>query len=65
VFRYNDSEDFSDFIDSVRWSGTYTESRVDFRDLAYFASEREQVNHALAFSGRFSGTVSRFKGKDV
>ncbi|MFN5355417.1 MAG: translocation/assembly module TamB domain-containing protein [Bacteroidota bacterium] len=65
VFRYNGPDDFSEFIDSVRWSGSFIESRVDFRDLAYFAPEVEQVNHAIGFSGRFSGTVSRFKGKDV
>lgn len=65
AFQYEDFTAFQKFLSDVRWKARFESSRVDFRDLAFFASELEQLNQHLTLSGRFSGNVERFKGRDV
>lgn len=65
TFQYDDFGSFQQFLSDVRWKARFEQTRVDFRDLAFFASELQQLNKSLTLSGRFSGTVERFKGKDV
>lgn len=65
TFLYDDFNAFQSFLSDVRWKARFESSVVDFRDLSFFASELEQLNKSLTISGRFSGNVERFKGKDV
>ena len=37
-FEYDDISKFDDFIDSVRWVGNFNDSKVSFRDIAYFTT---------------------------
>lgn len=65
TFLYDDFSAFQSFLSDVRWKARFESSIVDFRDLSFFASELEQLNKSLTLSGRFTGNVERFKGKDV
>ena len=40
-------------------------SRIDFRDIAYFAPELEGVDYPIRLSGRVRGTVSELKGRGL
>ncbi len=64
-FDFNGMEDFEDFISKVKWTATFDKSKVDFTDLAFFASELNHLNRNLELKGYVSGTVDRFKGKNL
>ncbi|MBK9639021.1 MAG: hypothetical protein IPO63_14980 [Bacteroidetes bacterium] len=65
VFDFNDMDDFQNFIADVRWKGDFEKSTVDFFDLSFFAKELAYINSRQNFRRNFSGTVDRFKGKNV
>lgn len=64
-FAFNTMEDFEEFITKVNCKGDFTKSYIDFRDLAYFARELNNLNRGLTFQGNVRGTVDRFKGKNI
>lgn len=64
-FDYSDMDDFQEFITNVRWKSDFAKSKIHFGDLTYFASELSNLNRGVEVSGKFSGTVDRFKGKQV
>ncbi|MBK7963890.1 MAG: translocation/assembly module TamB domain-containing protein [Bacteroidetes bacterium] len=64
-FDFDDLDDFENFIKNVRWKGDFNTSKVDFYDLSFFAKELSNINRSVNFKGNFSGTVDRFKGKNV
>ncbi|MBL7924297.1 MAG: translocation/assembly module TamB domain-containing protein [Bacteroidia bacterium] len=64
-FNFKDMEDFQSFVTNVHWKGDFTDSKVDFADLSFFASELDHLNRSILLKGSFSGTVDRFKGKGV
>lgn len=64
-FDYTDMDDFQEFITDVRWKGDFKKSKIYFGDLTFFASELSNLNRRIELSGKFSGTVDRFKGKQV
>jgi TamB, inner membrane protein subunit of TAM complex len=65
VFNFNDMEDFENFIEDVKWKGDFNKSKIDFYDLSFFAKELMNINRSITLQGNFSGTVDRFKGKNV
>ncbi|MEY4593953.1 MAG: hypothetical protein RIQ47_363, partial [Bacteroidota bacterium] len=62
---YNEWEDFDDFITKVKWSGAFHPSKVDFRDIAYFATDLEGLHRTIELEGNFKGTVDKFKGRNA
>jgi len=64
-FDYDHFSDFEDFIEKVRWKGDFTESKLSFTDLQYFAEELFHIDRTIVFSGSARGTVDRFKVKDL
>lgn len=64
-FNFNEIDDFTEFITNVRCRGDFAKSYIDFRDLTYFAQELRNVNRGLSLKGKVSGTVERFKGKNI
>lgn len=65
VFNFNSMDDFDNFIEDVRWKGDFQKSKVDFYDLSFFAKELTNINRSIDLQGNFSGTVDRFKGRNV
>jgi len=65
AFSFDDFSAFNDFITDVRWKGTFRKSRVYFGDLAFFAPELRHLDRTIGLSGTFSGTVDRFKGRNI
>lgn len=65
VFGFDDFTAFNDFITDVRWKGTFRNSRLYFGDLSFFAPELRNLDRTIGLSGTFSGTVERFKGRNV
>lgn len=63
--NYDSIADFEEFITNVRCKAQFRSSRIDFRDLSFFADELRNLNRALNFSGKVSGTVARFKARDM
>lgn len=65
IFDFNDIKDFENFIEDVRWKGDFEKSKVDFYDLSFFTKELTNINRSIDLQGNFSGTVDRFKGRNV
>lgn len=63
--NYADWEDFSDFIERVKWKGSFNPSVVSFQDIAYFATDLEGLNRAIEIEGDYKGSVDKFKGKNA
>ena len=64
-FDFNKIKDFEKFITDVRWKGQFRKSKIDFGDLAYFAKELDSLNRKIELKGDVSGTVDRFKGRNI
>ena len=64
-FTTNNWAAYDDFVDSVHMKLDLDSSRLQFSDIAYFAPELEGIDLPLDVKGRFRGTVSELKGRDV
>lgn len=56
---------FRNFIDDVKMSLSLEKSLVSTSDLRYFAPIPEGLNESLTLSGKFTGTVSELRGRNV
>jgi len=65
IFSYSKFADFSDFITKVHVEASASDTRIDSRDIAYFAPSVNQIKFNVGLSGHVSGTVNRFSGKDI
>lgn len=66
AFRYNDWEDYQDFIDSVEINGMLLEgTKIHFKDIAYFAKELNGLDKEVVLYGKMDGTVKDFKGQSL
>ncbi len=64
-FDFDSIDDFQDFISKVRCKADFEKSKVSFSDLAYFASELIGLKKTVSLKGSASGTVERFKAKNI
>lgn len=65
AMRYDTFDDMSDFIESIRLEGNFTDAIVHSDDIAYFAPELANWNTRISLSGRATGTISNLEGKKV
>ncbi len=65
AMRYDTFDDMSDFIDSIRLDGNFTDAVVHSEDIAYFAPELANWNTAIRLSGKANGTISNLEGKNI
>lgn len=65
VFRYDQWSDFNDFINKIRFKGSFRPSKISMKDIAYFAEELTGLDQLVLLQGDFSGKVSDFKGRNV
>jgi len=57
--------DHDDFITNVRMRLVLGESRLQFADIAWFATDLQGIDLPIDLSGNFRGTVNELKGRGV
>lgn len=63
-FTYNDSDDLSNFIDSVSIEAMFKPSILELNELKYFAREVNGMENLIHFNGRIKGKISSLKARD-
>ena len=61
---YKKYSDFCNYNEKVKMEGLFQPSKVDFKDIIYFAPQITGMNDIVYISGEASGTVSNLKGKN-
>ncbi|HWY12416.1 MAG TPA: translocation/assembly module TamB domain-containing protein [Bacteroidia bacterium] len=65
-FNYNEWGDFNDFIDKVKIIGVLTEeTKLNFKDLAYFVRELNGLDKEIYFNGDIAGYVNDLTGENI
>ncbi|MEQ8323106.1 MAG: translocation/assembly module TamB domain-containing protein [Vicingaceae bacterium] len=64
-FETNSWSNYIDFVDSVKMTGVFKPSEVDFKDIAYFAPALNGVSMRPKLSGIISGTVSDLRASGL
>lgn len=59
------SDDMAKFITQVRLEGNLINSKIDFKDIAFFAPELKNEKIQVEVNGRISGTVSDLKTENL
>ncbi len=59
------SSSFSNFISGVKLDINIEKSLLKSSDLGYFLPVPDDINESLSFSGRFTGTISELRGRNV
>lgn len=65
TFDYDSFPDFDEFTSRIHWKSDFQNSKVSFKDIAYFAHDLWGMDDSVFIDGNFKGTVNRFKGKNV
>ena len=61
----NEWSDYSDFFKKVRFDSDFLPSKIDMRDISYFAPDLKGMENAPSFSGQVKGSLSKLKGKNI
>ena len=61
---YKSFDDFSDFFEKVNLSALLEPSRVDLKDLCYFAPDLNGLDDIINVSGELKGKLGNLKGKN-
>ena len=56
---------FGDFINRVGLAGSFRSSRVNLRDIAYFAPGLGEADLEVLLSGEITGRINNLKGNDI
>lgn len=66
AFKYNHWRDYEEFIDSVKINGMLLEgTHVNFKDIAFFAKELNDLDKDVKVYGKLDGYVKDFKGESL
>jgi hypothetical protein len=65
TFLTSSYADLSNFIDDVNIKSYFNQTKVDFKDICYFAPALDCLNKSLIFEGEIKGRVSNFKGRKL
>lgn len=63
--KYNSPSDFKDFINSIKLDLIVDASKINVKDIAYFASFLENWDFPLEMSGHIKGSISDLRGKGI
>ncbi|OFX21007.1 MAG: hypothetical protein A2033_11825 [Bacteroidetes bacterium GWA2_31_9] len=63
--KYNSPSDFKDFINNIKINLILEPSKVNTKDIAYFATFFDSLDFPLEISGNFKGTISNLRGKNI
>jgi hypothetical protein len=64
AFVIKSYSDFDSFIDKVKMNAMFKPSRIDMKDISYFATGISGMDNIINVSGEVTGKVSDFKGKN-
>ena len=64
AFDFKTYNDFYSFIDNVKMNALFQPSRVDFKDICFFAPEITGMDDVIDISGEVTGKISDLKGKN-
>ncbi|MEY3398672.1 MAG: hypothetical protein RL220_1266, partial [Bacteroidota bacterium] len=64
-FVFDDIDDLDNFDTEVVMKHEIENSKLELGDLAYFTEDLEGIQREVELRGRFRGSVSRLRGKDV
>ncbi|MGB0886965.1 MAG: translocation/assembly module TamB domain-containing protein, partial [Vicingaceae bacterium] len=65
TFLTNTYKDLSNFIEDVRIQSYFNTTKVDFKDIYYFAPAIECLDKNVSLKGEIKGTVSNLKGRKL
>jgi hypothetical protein len=65
TFLTKSYSDLSNFIEDVNIKSYFNTTKVDFKDLTYFASALNGLDKSLIFEGEISGSISNLKGRKL
>lgn len=66
AFKYHQWSDYIEFIDSVRIYGMLLDgTRINFKDIAFFAEDLNGLNQELTVNGKVEGTVKDFETQSL
>jgi hypothetical protein len=65
MMSFNNSKDFSEYIEKVKMDGEIAPSTLNFRTLQYFAPQLGDNRLKVKISGKMSGYVNDFTVSDV
>lgn len=65
AMHYSRFPDFNDYVNKVRMVARFRNSKIDSRDVAYFATPLRQYPTIISADGNVSGTVTNLKGKNL
>ncbi|MHC1775564.1 MAG: translocation/assembly module TamB domain-containing protein [Lentimicrobium sp.] len=63
TFRHRGYEAYNEFIDSVKMTGDFSESKLNLNDISYFAPEITGMDNEIRLKGIVKGTVSSLKAR--
>lgn len=64
-FETNEWDDYNDFEEKVYMRGDFTQTKLNFGDIAYFTDELEGINKYIVFDGKVKGTVANLRGNNM
>jgi len=66
-FSYESFRDFLDYVNKVKMTGDFKNSRIALKDINYFAQNYLQkvAHNTVLLTGTVKGTVSNLKGKEL
>ncbi|MBX7205159.1 MAG: translocation/assembly module TamB [Bacteroidia bacterium] len=65
IMSYDHWRDFNEFNDDVIMSGSFSKSKVNLKDIAFFAPQLEGYDLLLNIAGNVRGPLSNLKGKHL
>lgn len=65
TFTYDSPEDYADFNESVRINSSLIGSKLNFKDITYFAPDLEGWHDEVGISGDVRGTVSSLRAQNL
>ncbi|MBL4594657.1 MAG: translocation/assembly module TamB [Flavobacteriales bacterium] len=65
TFLTDDYASLSNFIDDVTIKSYFNSTKVDFKDICYFAPALNCLNKSVNFEGEIKGRVSKLKGRKL
>ncbi len=64
-FHYKKYSDFFDFNNKVFMKSTFSSSKVNFKDISYFAPYLEGIDNEMFLTGNINGTINKLKGHNI
>jgi len=64
AFDFKSYDDFSSFIDKVKINALFKPSKIDFKDICYFAPDITGMDNVINVSGEVTGKISDLRAKN-